>query len=259
MSALRRRKKESASDPESAGEGLEALDDSPDSDADDALSGAGKPGRPDGPWDVEDAPEDDVARLDLGSLRVPVVEGMEIQVNLDEASGVVAAVTLLVGDSALQLQAFAAPRNEGIWDEVRRELAGEITRDGGVADLIDGDAGPELRAQLPITQPDGSRMLAPVRFIGCDGERWLLRGVVSGAAATDVPKAAELLNVYVGTVVVRGTEAFAPRDLLPLRLPEPEAAGRAGEGEGESGAARGPGERESLDLDGTGQRITEIR
>jgi hypothetical protein len=130
VSPLRRRKKESSSGADS--DDLVTDDDGADGDgSNEAAGGASSP--PAGPWDVEDAPPDEVARLDLGSLRIPIVEGMEIQVNLDEASGTVAAVTLLMADSALQLQAFAAPRNEGIWDEVRRELAGEITRDGGVA------------------------------------------------------------------------------------------------------------------------------
>jgi hypothetical protein len=100
-------------------------------------------------------------------------------------------------------------------------------------------------------------MLAPVRFLGSDGPRWLLRGVLSGAAAVDSGKALELLQVYTGTVIVRGTEAIAPRDLLPLTLPGQDAQHAAGDAE--PGAGDDPAVREPLDLDGTGQRITEIR
>jgi hypothetical protein len=214
---------------------------------DDPVAAAAAMERPQGPWDADDVPADEQVRLDLGSLLVPGHEGLEVQVNLDEASGTVVAVTVVLGDSALQLQAFAAPRNEGVWQEVRQELAAEITSNGGLADLEDGEDGRTLRAQIPFPQPDGSTALGTVRFIGTDGPRWLLRGVLSGPAAVDPAAAGALREVYDGVVVVRGTEAFAPREPLPLRLP--------------GGAPPVPdgGSVEPLDISGTGQHITEIR
>jgi hypothetical protein len=154
----------------------------------------------------------------------------------------------------LQLQAFAAPRREGIWADVRRELAAEITRDGGLADAEDGPVGPSLRAQIPFPQPNGSTALAPVRFVGCDGPRWFLRGVVTGPAATDPGLAEPLIGVFTGTVVVRGTEAYAPREPLPLRLPAATDAAAEGEPDGSGRPGMDP-----LDISGSGQQITEIR
>ncbi len=181
----------------------------------------GPPTRPSGPWDVEDAPDDATTRLDLGGLRVPGLDGMEIQVNLDEATGNVIAVTAVLGDSALQLQPFAAPRGEGIWAEVRREIAAEITRDGGLADVVtEGELDAYLMAQLPFPQPDGSSALRPVRFIGVDGPRWFLRGVLTGPAAVEPSAAAPFMAVFRGSVVVRGADPLAPRDPITLRLPQ---------------------------------------
>jgi Protein of unknown function (DUF3710) len=245
-------------------DGSDGVDDA-DEDWDDAEDADGDeqdvpvaPGRPQGPWDVEDAPADDVVRLDLGSMRIPGLPGMEVQVNLDEAGAAVVAVTAVMGDSSLQLQAFAAPRSEGIWAEVRRELAAEISRDGGLVDTEDSPTGPSLRARIPFPQPNGSSALAPVRFIGTDGPRWFLRGVLTGPAATEPAKAERLLAVFTGTVVVRGSEAHAPREPLPLRLPVAPSDGTDGtDGTDESGGR--DMDREPLDISGTGQQITEIR
>ncbi len=178
------------------------------------------PRRPTGPWDVDDVPDDGIVRLDVGALRVPGVDGMEIQVNLDEASGAVIAVTVVSEGSALQLQPFAAPRNEGIWDDVRRELAAQITKDGGLADLGEDDLGRFVAAQLPFPQPGGTTALSAVRFLGVDGPRWFLRAVLSGPAAADAALAGPLREVFTGTVVVRGADPHAPREPLPLHLPD---------------------------------------
>jgi hypothetical protein len=75
--------------------------------------------------------------------------------------------------------------------------------------------GPELLAQIPVAgaQPKAAR------FIGVDGPRWFLRGVIAGAGATDAAAAAQIEDVFRSIVVVRGTTPMPPRDLIPLRMP----------------------------------------
>ena len=68
-------------------------------------------------------------RLDLGSLQIPAVEGVEVRVQANPDGGV-EQIVLVDGDSALQLGVFAAPRSEGIWDEVRDEIAEAMTPTG---------------------------------------------------------------------------------------------------------------------------------
>ena len=237
-----------APDVEAEDELEDELEDEPEDELDDEADGDAPraAGRPDGPWDVADAPDDEVARLDLGAVRVPGLEGAEIQVNLDEETGQLMAVSVVQPDSALQLQVFAAPRNEATWPQVRQELAAQITRDGGLAD-VDETAG-DLRAQLPFPQPDGSVALGAVRFVGVDGPRWLLRGVLSGRAAAEPAAAEPLLGVLRGVVVVRGGDPYAPGDPLPLRLPD-----QPGGGDDQHD------EPDRIDISGTGQQITETR
>lgn len=171
-----------------------------------------------GPWDVEDL---DASRplVDLGAIMVPGVPGMELRMEIDKATNAVSAAAVSIAGSTLQIQAFAAPRTDGIWDEIRAEIAESVTKQGGSADDLPGPFGRELLARLPVRTPEGRTGHRPARFIGADGPRWFLRGVITGKAAVDPVVAEDLEKVFAGIVVVRGTEARAPRDLLVLRLP----------------------------------------
>jgi Protein of unknown function (DUF3710) len=206
-----------------------------------------------GPWDVADTyPDRD--RIDLGSLHVPAVPGLDIQLNLsgDQALAVVVAR----GESALQMQAFAAPKRSGLWDDVRREIIEELTASGGHGEEAEGPFGTEIRARVPAEAGGGHRGprgLQPARFLGCDGPRWFLRGVISGPAAAHREPAKILEDVYADTVVVRGDHPLPPRDLLELRLPA-EAQQALDEQ-----AARETGAREPLNPFVRGPEITEIR
>ncbi|MEU1376737.1 DUF3710 domain-containing protein [Streptomyces triculaminicus] len=174
--------------------------------------------RPDGPWDISEVREPGDGRVDLGGLFVPGVEGMELRVEV--AGDAIVAATVVLRDSAVQLQAFAAPKREGIWHEVREEIAGGITQQGGVVDEVEGSLGWELRAQVPVALPDGTQGVQLVRFVGCDGPRWFLRGVISGQGAVQPQTAGLLEQIFRDTVVVRGESPMAPRDPIVLKLPE---------------------------------------
>lgn len=165
-----------------------------------------------GPYDIADAPED-VARLDLGSLQIPAIDGVEVRVQASP-EGAIQQVVLVSGDSALQLGAFAAPRSRGIWDEVREELRQSFVADRARVEEIPGEYGTELRARVPT--PEGPNDL---RFVGIDGPRWMVRAVYQGAAAADPAAAGPLADVLAGLVVDRGQQAMPVHDALPLRLP----------------------------------------
>lgn len=189
-----------------------------------ATSGAdeepGQPGPAQGPLDSADVDLSNDGRLDLGALRIMGVPGMELRLEVDETAGQVVAATAVLGDSAVQIQAFAAPRTLGIWDDIRAEIAESILNQGGTADEAVGPLGKELRTRMPSAGPDGRTVFAPARFTGVDGPRWFLRAVFSGRAANDEEAAAPLLEVVRNAVVVRGDAAMAPREMLPLTLPE---------------------------------------
>ena len=115
----------------------------------------------------------------------------------------------------MQVNVFAAPKRSGIWDEVRAEIAASLVGSGGQAKDVDGPHGQELFAAVPV-QGGGA---APARFIGVDGPRWFVRALLTGPAAQDRSVAAPLEQALRSVVVVRGSEAMAVRDPLPLHLP----------------------------------------
>jgi hypothetical protein len=170
-----------------------------------------------GPWDGAGTfPQRE--RLDFGSLLVPVREGLDVQVNMAEDTGVW--ITVVRGDNAMQLQAFAAPKTSGLWDEVRQEIAEEVAKSGGDGQEAQGPFGAELRARVRPTGEGRRQQLEPVRFMGVDGPRWFLRGVISGPAGRRPELARPFEELFADVVVVRGDHPAPPRDLLEIRLPE---------------------------------------
>jgi Protein of unknown function (DUF3710) len=167
-----------------------------------------------GPYDEADSPEDELERLDLGALRIPVVTGVEVRVDVNPDGQVIAA-TLSYAGSEAQVGAFAAPRTAGIWDEIRAEIRGSITAQGGTSQESDGRFGTELVGRVPVQGGFQS-----VRFVGVDGPRWFLRGLFTGAAASDPAKASVLEDAVRNIVVVRGSSPMPVRDPLPLTLPK---------------------------------------
>ncbi|GAA1339556.1 DUF3710 domain-containing protein [Arthrobacter roseus] len=198
-----------------------------------------------GPFDEEAHPSAE-GYVDLGAIRIAAREGLQLRLEVEESTKRVVAVTLDLNGSSLQLQAFAAPKSEGLWGEIREQISESVGTQGGGVDAVDGTFGTELVAKLPVQAPDGTAGYRVARFVGVDGPRWFLRGVFGGSAAVDREAAAGLEEVFRNIVVVRGDVPMPPRDLLPLRLPQ-DASGAAA-------AAQSPG----LDEVKRGPEVTKI-
>jgi len=208
--------------------------------------------RPEGPWDSSERPDAE-GHVDLGGLRIAGRDGMELRLEVDEGTGAVNGVAVVLAGSAVLLHAYAAPRRQGIWDEIRAEIASGVTRQGGTADEVPGPFGRELLVRVPVRSADGRTGHQAQRFVGVDGPRWFLRAVFQGPAAHDAAAAADLEAVVRDVVVVRGAEAMAPREVLPLRLPQEVSD------DGAEPAEQDEAERPPLDPFTRGPEITEIR
>ena len=190
--------------------------------ADEAAEDATPEPRAEGPFDSTEVDAEVLEaedRIDLGALVISGRPGMELRLQVDEQSGQVQAILLVLEDSALELSAFAAPKTSGIWTEVRREIAAEASRMGGTATETEGPFGTELVLVVPVEDPDGQIFSQTSRVIGVDGPRWLLRATVLGRAAVEPDAAPPMEETLRSTIVVRGSEPMAVRESLPLRLP----------------------------------------
>jgi hypothetical protein len=171
-----------------------------------------------GPFDVDDLESID-GRVDLGALLLLPVEGTELQLQVDEASGTVQSVMFAGPEGALELKVFAAPRYGDLWSEVRPQIAADLGKRGGTATEREGRFGTELVCQMPVTMPDGQPGLQPSRVIGINGPRWLLRGTLLGKPAVEPDAGSPLEDALTTVAVRRGSHAMPVGDPLALTLP----------------------------------------
>jgi hypothetical protein len=179
-------------------------------DADDELEG---------PFDIDDFDDPSVAelaRLDLGSVLIPMPDAGQVQVELNEV-GTPSAVWVVTPSGRFTIAAYAAPKSAGLWREVATELADSLRKDAPRVSIEDGPWGREVVGS-------GGEGSAVVRFIGVDGYRWMVRCVVNGPFERMAELSEQARNALADTVVRRGDTPLPVRTPLPVQLPEPMAA-----------------------------------
>ncbi|WP_236976387.1 MULTISPECIES: DUF3710 domain-containing protein [Mycobacterium] len=170
-------------------------------------------GELEGPFDIEDFDDPavaELARLDLGSVLIPMPSAGQVQVELTE-TGVPSAVWVVTPNGRFTIAAYAAPKSPGLWREVAGELAESLRKDSAKVSIKDGPWGREV-----IGTASGV-----VRFIGVDGYRWMIRCVVNGPHETIDALTQEAREALADTVVRRGDTPLPVRTPLAVQLPEP--------------------------------------
>ena len=153
--------------------------------------------------------------IDFGAIQLPLRDDVVYKLEVEEATSKIVALTVEHNGSALQLQAFSAPASDGVWHEIRSSLEQSILAQNGRTEQVVGPLGPELNAQIPNV--DGGFRLA--KFIGVDGPKWFLRGVISGLALGDVLSMSHVIDIFRSVAVVRGGQPMPPKELLELVAP----------------------------------------
>jgi hypothetical protein len=181
------------------------------SDEDEAEENDSQLSAPDGPFDIADAEDDGVPRIDLGSVKVPVPDGSQVQVEMDPETGGVRAVHVVTEPGQVTVSAYAAPRSGGLWKDVGNELAEQLRQDGAKVTIGMGEWGIELSAIVGEVA---------LRFVGVDGPRWMLRGVIAGPQTLAAQAPGVLLEIVRRTIVDRGEAPMPVRTPLTITLPD---------------------------------------
>lgn len=157
--------------------------------------------------------------IDFGAVLVPASKHQKVRLDIDQKTKRVVSLTIAVGQSSIQVQAFSAPKSGGIWDDVRGQIEQSVIKQKGRVKHVDGRFGKELHARVPTVLKDGRKGLRAARFIGFEGKRWFLRGVIGGRGALDSTAAEGVEELFSKIVVVRGDDPLPPRELLRLTPP----------------------------------------
>ena len=148
-----------------------------------------------GPWDEsEDAGQ--ANRIDLGSLRIPVIDGMQVQLEAQEENGSILAVSLIHKGGALRVQAMAAPKTEGLWAQVRKQVSASVTAAGGTAKEVFTDMGYGLSAVIPHKIDDDHVTVQNHEYMGVDGPRWFLMGIIAQTDGVPEEVRTELVEIF---------------------------------------------------------------
>lgn len=167
-----------------------------------------------GPKDISEIPSA-LGYISFGSLLMPTIEGVIVRGEISESTGQVVSVSFEHDGSTLQVSAFAAPKSEEMWPEVYSQIKSSIETSGG--SITEGNGGFGRQLDVTVPTPDGTKSM---RFIGVDGPRWFLRGVITGNALTDPAATANMEDIFRALVIDRGNVPLPPREALPLKLPD---------------------------------------
>lgn len=171
----------------------------------------------DGPFDIDDfddSAQAEVARINLGSVLIPVPETGQLQVETTD-TGVPTAVWVITPNGRYTIAAYAAPKTTGLWRDVAKELAEVLRKDATDVSIETGPWGREVV---------GVGASGVVRFIGVDGYRWMIRCVVNAAQENVDAAVTDARKALADTVVNRGDTPMPVRTPLPVQLPEAMAA-----------------------------------
>ncbi len=178
-----------------------------------------------GPWDYDDEgidPDDDDRYISFGSMFLPLVEGLTIRAKRSQdpqSPSPLESITVQLGDGAIEIVPFAAPKTLGLWDDMSDELLDANKS----AKVQEGRFGDEV--MLPVAVKGKTMM---TRIVGVDGPRWLLRGIFTGDAADGESDNKKALEDYFAQIIVRrGDAPLAPRDIIPILPPKTAAQRRA--------------------------------
>lgn len=168
-----------------------------------------------GPFDgdnveIEDFDFSDFASgvLDLGSMKLAVPQGAQVQVEMGEKGPKM--LHLVTRSGRITPVAFAAPTTGGQWEQASQDILDGMHREGNGGTFEAGPWGREV-----VTSANNNVM----RIIGIDGPRWMLRLTVASPADKAEAAATIARDIAARTFVYRGNDPILAGNSLPVVMP----------------------------------------
>ena len=180
--------------------------------------------------------------LNLGSMRVPMPKGTQVQVEMGDQGPKM--VHIVTPHGRFTPVAFAAPRIGGLWEESAEEIADGMRSEGMPVQFEEGPWGKEVV---------GTGSNGVIRIIGVEGPRWLYRVTLAAPTGREDAMAELGREIVARSFVYRGEDPVLAGNSLPVVLPEQLAAqvqqavqARAAQGQGAQGQAPQAGNPNAL-------------
>ena len=151
--------------------------------------------------------------LNLGSVRIPMPKGSQVQVEMGEQGPKMVHIVTEFG--RLTPVAFAAPRTGGLWEESSEEIGEGMRSEGMPMHFEEGPWGREVVGE-------GTNGL--IRIIGVEGPRWLYRVTLAAPTGREEQLAQLGREVVARSFIYRGQDAILSGNSLPVTLPQQLAA-----------------------------------
>lgn len=176
---------------------------------------------------IESGPQDSFGEpapagyLDLGALYVPRMPGLQLRGKFEKGRETLSRMLLVLGKTGVTASVAAAPKSGGAWPELADQIETSIVAAGGQVSRVDGRYGEELDAKVAGVLPDGTKGFTPLRIVGIEGPRWLVRLDIQGSAISGDAEARETVDELIEQLIVnRGSEPKIRFELLPFQLPQ---------------------------------------
>lgn len=150
-----------------------------------------------------------VGLLDLGSMRIPLPKGSQVQVEMGQDGPRM--LHILTPHGRMTPVAFAAPRTSGQWSESSADIIHGLESDGFSAHPEDGPWGSEIV---------GTSDKGGIRIIGVEGPRWMYRLTLAAPAGKEEELAKLGREVVARTFIYRGEDPILAGSSLPVMLPK---------------------------------------
>ncbi|EEH63444.1 hypothetical protein HMPREF0044_1368 [Gleimia coleocanis DSM 15436] len=172
-----------------------------------------------GPYDITQK-KPRLTHLDFGTLKLPMVPGMQVQPIMSDDRQSIQRLNLLFNGFVVHLLVVAAPKSGGVANDLLDQTEASFKAEGAQVERAKGRWAEELQVAIPVKSETGQDGFTPLRVTFIEGPRWVLRVDMVGAAAVVAEAFAQAATIVDEVIVERDNVPRAPLSLIQLQIPQ---------------------------------------